>query len=531
MSLPLTSIAWGLIQITVLCAGGLVSAWLLRGRRPQATTAVLSGCCVAALILAIIAWIPQTQWSLVTMPNESFAQQIASREPTLDIHNLNQESPSAIESSTAANASPGDPAAEIRTTSIVGSRLVSWILAHVQGLDENVRSAERSSSLRVTRWSAQGFMFFLAGFAIMTGLWLYGWLYMWSIIRHSKPMDDESVERLVAEYAAQLGLRRPPQLRLSNQVPIGATVGCFRHELILHTDWSQWNENELRAVIVHELAHAARWDFLWVVISSWVRILFFFHPLIHCVVRRMRLEQELAADQLAAGMMNNANAYGRALASLTLRSQYFMRAPSPMLSAEQICIVRRIKMLKHGSLVPRDHLWRWASCLTLVTTLSIVPLSGLRGTPPDGVAGDDATSTIEDEKDDGSRVTDEGSEERAKQTANQKLQDEVNAKFPPLKFIGSMFWQPGRFQSVDFEPGMRWSHLLYTVAGLGTFPEEGQLHGETDVHIGWSDLAREHGTFMFGGQIKQADRVAPTRIAQFVTSSVLGPNVLTNNEK
>ncbi len=530
MSLPLTSMAWGMIQITLLCGGALTLAWLLGGRRPQVTTAVLSGCCLAVLMLAAIAWLPQSHWSLVTAPDVIFAKEVDTPKPTVDLRELKQESRSVIESTTAI-ASASLQAYDNRARSSSGSRAADWIVAHVRGFDESLKSVERSRSVRVSRLSARGMTFFLAGLALMTGLWLYGWQYMRLIIRRSKPLNDEFVERLVAEYAAQLGLRRLPQLRVSSQVPIGATVGCFRQMLILHTDWSQWNRNELQAVIVHELAHVARWDFLWVVISSWVRILFFFHPLMHFVVRRMRLEQELAADQLAAGMMNSASAYGRALASLTLRSQKSMRASSPMLSADQICIVRRITMLKHGCLVPRVHLWRWASCLTLATTLLIVPLSGLRGTPPELRTDDNSSTAVKNERDANSRVPTEDPEVKAKQFADEKIREEVNAKFPPLKLTGSMLWNPGRLQSTEFLPGIRWLHYLYTVAGLGSFPENGQLHGEAELQIGWSDLAREHGSLNFGGQVKQADLVAPSSMTQFVTSPILGPIVLTDKKK
>ncbi|MEQ1825499.1 MAG: hypothetical protein ABL921_06115, partial [Pirellula sp.] len=76
-----------------------------------------------------------------------------------------------------------------------------------------------------------------------------------------------------------------------------------------------------------------------------------------------------------------------------------------------------------------------------------------------------------------------------------------------------------------------WTHYLYTVVGLGSFPEKGQLHGLAEMQIRWSDLAREHGDYSFGGQIKQANLVGPSLMTQFVTSPELGPFGLTDKVK
>ncbi|MEQ1831139.1 MAG: hypothetical protein ABL921_34655, partial [Pirellula sp.] len=169
MNLPLTSMAWGMIQITVLCGGALTLAWLLRGRRPQVTTAMLAGCCLAALMLAAIAWLPQSQWSLVTMPNAIFEKQVHTSKLTLDDNQLKQQSQATIESITAI-ASTSEQVSDNLSRSSAGSRVAAWIFAHVQGFDESVRSAERAGSVRVSQWSARTIAFFLVGFALMTGL-------------------------------------------------------------------------------------------------------------------------------------------------------------------------------------------------------------------------------------------------------------------------------------------------------------------------------------------------------------------------
>ena len=64
MNLTAISIAWAFLQIALLCSLSLIVALLLRGRRPQLVTAMLSGTCVASLLLAMISVVPRFQWTL-----------------------------------------------------------------------------------------------------------------------------------------------------------------------------------------------------------------------------------------------------------------------------------------------------------------------------------------------------------------------------------------------------------------------------------------------------------------------------------
>jgi bla regulator protein blaR1 len=56
---------------------------------------------------------------------------------------------------------------------------------------------------------------------------------------------------------------------------------------------------ERRQVILHELAHVERHDLLWGWTAEIARMVYFFHPLVWWLGYRLRLERELACDQLA----------------------------------------------------------------------------------------------------------------------------------------------------------------------------------------------------------------------------------------
>src|SRR5262249_35116180 len=54
-----------------------------------------------------------------------------------------------------------------------------------------------------------------------------------------------------------------------------------------------------REVLLHELGHLKRRDLWWGWLPALARTVYFFHPVAHWVWFRIRLERELACDQLA----------------------------------------------------------------------------------------------------------------------------------------------------------------------------------------------------------------------------------------
>jgi beta-lactamase regulating signal transducer with metallopeptidase domain len=70
--------------------------------------------------------------------------------------------------------------------------------------------------------------------------------------------------------------------------------------VLLTRDWPTWSQPERRAVLAHELAHVARADYPAAIAAQLSVALHVYHPLAHWFMGRLRLTQELAADNLAA---------------------------------------------------------------------------------------------------------------------------------------------------------------------------------------------------------------------------------------
>jgi HEAT repeat protein len=75
-------------------------------------------------------------------------------------------------------------------------------------------------------------------------------------------------------------------------------------------------EEQLRALIIHELAHIRRCDYLVNLIQVAVETLLFYHPAVWWVSRQVRIEREHCCDDLAVLACGDALTYARALTEM-----------------------------------------------------------------------------------------------------------------------------------------------------------------------------------------------------------------------
>jgi uncharacterized protein (TIGR03435 family) len=154
---------------------------------------------------------------------------------------------------------------------------------------------------------AAGFWFRLAG----------GWVVaarMRSVlIRHAPPEWQQALRKL----GAQIHLYRPVPLLVSALVQVPTVVGWLRPVVLVPVGALGGLPAEyLEALLLHELAHIRRHDYLVNMLESVAEALLFYHPAVWWVSGHIRSERELCCDDVAVSVSGNALTYARALAHL-----------------------------------------------------------------------------------------------------------------------------------------------------------------------------------------------------------------------
>lgn len=125
-----------------------------------------------------------------------------------------------------------------------------------------------------------------------------------------------------------LGFSQTVPLLYSSQVSSPLTLGLFKPAIILPIGIErQLTENQLRLVLLHELAHIQRRDILWNWLAYGITLLHWFNPLIWLASKRMKADMEMACDAKVLSHLSpqDRNDYGLTLINI---SQLSSKRPS-----------------------------------------------------------------------------------------------------------------------------------------------------------------------------------------------------------
>jgi len=167
---------------------------------------------------------------------------------------------------------------------------------------ETANAASRASSQPVP-WAA-----LLGAIYAIAGLMLLGRLAAHHssarrIVRESSVVTDCEWTSLLDDCATRIGVTGRVVLYRSRVQLMPVTTGILIPSIVIPADADMWDIDRRRAVLLHELAHIARHDCLTQLLSAMTCAVYWFHPGVWYVARRLRIERELACDDrvLAAG--------------------------------------------------------------------------------------------------------------------------------------------------------------------------------------------------------------------------------------
>jgi beta-lactamase regulating signal transducer with metallopeptidase domain len=392
--LPLL-ILWCVVQVTLV---GLL-AWVLcsvaRRIAPASASPVPATAIVAVLLLTACAFVPwpaawrygpqlslfQAATNAETPPTESPANSKANSLSAKQAATLT-ESPDAATADNVEDATAENPWDE--SSAVAGAS-----------------SPPRTSTVRPTPTSPQLpwtpiLLTILASGVALGLLQLVGGLIAARAYRHvSRAVHDKELLELTDVLRAELGCTASIELRETPSLATAATIGWRKPLILLPSEWRDWTDDQRRAVLAHEIAHVARHDFLACVLAQASLALHFYHPLVHWLVYRLRLEQELAADALAAAVVGGQQTYLHTLAEMALRqSERPLGWPARTFLPTQGTFMRRIEMLRDAKSTSGGQPRVWPRYLAVATiVVGAMVIAGLRGE-----VGPVATAQAQDNK-------------------------------------------------------------------------------------------------------------------------------------
>ncbi|MCW8850571.1 MAG: M56 family metallopeptidase [Melioribacteraceae bacterium] len=118
-------------------------------------------------------------------------------------------------------------------------------------------------------------------------------------------------------FSNQLNLRRPIELFESAIIKVPMVIGYFKPVILVPLGlFSGIPQEQIEAILIHELAHIKRNDYLVKLLQTIVEILFFFNPFVWWISSIINKEREHSCDDLAISITKDNISFVRALAGL-----------------------------------------------------------------------------------------------------------------------------------------------------------------------------------------------------------------------
>jgi beta-lactamase regulating signal transducer with metallopeptidase domain len=206
------------------------------------------------------------------------------------------------------------------------------------------------------------------------------WVAARGLVRRSR---ETSLAEWVPELWQRYGGRVLPELRESAEVTSPVVVGAWASVLLLPEGMGRYTQEEVRAVLCHELAHVARRDYLANLACQVAGVPLAWHPVVYAVQQQIRRTREMVCDRMAAREMESELVYARCLLRLArdmFGAERVVAEPGVGLFTSNVLEERVMRLIGEQEMRLRTKVVRvaWAavgmvSALTVAATVHVTP--------------------------------------------------------------------------------------------------------------------------------------------------------------
>jgi bla regulator protein blaR1 len=165
-------------------------------------------------------------------------------------------------------------------------------------------------------------------------------------IRTKKIKKIEIQWRLfVKKMSDYLEIHKPVQVWISETISTPVTVGFLKPVILVPlAAVNQLNTQQMEAVLLHELAHIKRYDYLVNIITVIIKTIFYFNPFTRSLANVIEEEREKSCDEWVLQYQYDAFAYSSALLALEQMKRHSLQLALAAASNREL-LLERIKKI------------------------------------------------------------------------------------------------------------------------------------------------------------------------------------------
>lgn len=198
---------------------------------------------------------------------------------------------------------------------------VSQAAALFTGSADGLQVSSQNLSLSAAASAPLLGMLWCLGFVFMAIRYLTAYL-ITQKLRHTGLSDVPVLwQNRFRTLVLNTGLSEKVRIFVSDHVSGPLTIGFVKPVVLVPAGFLMGlPRDQVEAILLHELAHIRRYDYLVNLLQAAIKTVFFFHPAIHYISKRIDIDREQACDDLAVAQSRDPQALVRGLAALRLHA-------------------------------------------------------------------------------------------------------------------------------------------------------------------------------------------------------------------
>jgi len=178
-----------------------------------------------------------------------------------------------------------------------------------------------SSGHEVHNWLLQSLPFISGAYLLLLVLpvlrFIRNYRYVQVIRKYGLSKINVNWRIFVRNVAARMGIKKTVQIWVSEFVTSPVTIGFFKPVILVPlAAINHLTPPQLEAVLLHELAHIRRYDYLINLLINFIQTILYFNPFVKAFVKIVEREREKSCDEMVLQFQYDSHEYASALLTL-----------------------------------------------------------------------------------------------------------------------------------------------------------------------------------------------------------------------
>jgi len=188
-----------------------------------------------------------------------------------------------------------------------------------------------SPQARINKWKVPmnqfGFLWLAVTLGCLARL-LYQLAFLKGYCHGLQNIEDDRISAILQEINESFAFRKKPRLFVSPRLTSPISMGIKAPLVVLPASlYQSISDGELRAILLHELAHIYHYDHVLGLLQRLVKALYWWNPLVYRLSNALSIAREEVSDNYAISGMESAAGYATLLVSLIEKTSLISRMP------------------------------------------------------------------------------------------------------------------------------------------------------------------------------------------------------------